>query len=148
MLFSLDTLLRFVACVLLCWHHIRAAEGPQCFSFHCHPCRQWGEVRDCVAHWSVLLLETLASVMKLTSPHCLSLELRDAQQDGRENPKFHCHACIFLCWSNLSHPYKVDLKCLPALQQHSHARKLNHKHFAETCKEHFSCLWSAWQATD
>lgn len=67
-----------------------AGEGPQCFHLHCHPSSQLGEVRDCVVHGGVLLSETSAPVMKLTSPHCLSLGLRDAQQmteDERENPE-------------------------------------------------------------
>lgn len=80
------------------WHHTRPGEGPHCFSLYCHPSRQLGEVKDCVIQWSVLLSETSTSVMKLTSPHCLSLELHDAQrvtEDGRwGNPEITANACV------------------------------------------------------
>lgn len=92
------------------WHQTRAGEGPQCFSPHCHPSSQLGEVRDCVIYWSVLFSEASASVMKLTSPHCLSSELHDAQQvseDERESLKTLQSLCC--SWSSDTwHVYFCD----------------------------------------
>lgn len=84
------------------WHHITATEGLQCFSLHCYRSSRWGEVRDCVIRWSMLLSETPTPVMNLTSSHCLSLEVCDAQviKDGRSNTKL-LSVCINNSWVTL-----------------------------------------------
>lgn len=92
------------------WHHITATEGLQCFSLHCHRSSRWGEVRDCVIRWSVLLSETSTPVVNLTSSHCLSLEVCDAQviKDGRSNTEL-----LSVCINNSCVTLKLALTLCP-----------------------------------